>query len=104
MNLKIGPGSGKFVKGVSSNPGGRPKGLAALVRERTKDGKVLVDLMLTIAEGRDEKATSADKVSAIKWLAERGFGKVADQTEHSLGESFYDLILGSRRLEREQQN
>ncbi len=32
-------GKGRFLPGQSGNPGGRPRGLAKLVREQTDDGK-----------------------------------------------------------------
>ena len=40
--------TGRFPKGASGNPGGRPKGIAAYVREQTKEGTELVDLMLLV--------------------------------------------------------
>lgn len=70
---------------------GRPKGLATLVREHTKDGHILVALNLQILQGRltverrdaDGNAykvgpTIADRQRALEWLADRGFGKSID--------------------------
>ena len=69
-----GPGR-PFEKGNCANPGGRPKGLAAFVREQTRDGRELVELMTRFA--RDEATATRDRLVAIAWLADRGFGKVA---------------------------
>ena len=88
------PGLRPFPRGVSGNPGGRPKGLVDMVRKKTKDGKLLVDLSVKMATGTLKvKAmdadgnpvikypTHADRMDAIKWLSDRGFGKVIDQVE-----------------------
>lgn len=68
-----------FLPGKSGNPGGRPKGLAEFVRASTKDGKALVEIMLSIANGKliisGRKPSHRDIISAIEWLADRGFGK-----------------------------
>lgn len=72
--------NGRFLPG---NPGGgRPKGLASLVRERTGDGAELVDFMLDVLRGR-KKAPLRLRMEAAQWLADRGFGKVALPLEHS---------------------
>jgi len=71
-----------WLPGQSGNPGGRPKGLAALVRERTKDGAELVDFMYSVFRGR-RKAPMKVRMEAAAWLADRGFGRVPMPLEHS---------------------
>lgn len=70
-----------FLPGNSANPGGRPKGLAALVREQTKDGAELVRFMLGVLRGR--KTPLRYRLEAAAWLADRGFGKALQQLELS---------------------
>ena len=63
-----------FPPGVSGNPGGRPKGLSRRVRELVgEDCEAIAVYMLSVM--RDEKARTADRLEAAKWLAERGFGR-----------------------------
>jgi len=75
-----------FTPGQSGNPGGRPRGLAALVRERIgADGAPLFDALKLIAVGppkdRDQffgervKVSTRDRLSAIQELADRGWGR-----------------------------
>ena len=82
------PGNPAWVRGGSSpNPGGRPKGLAALVKEYTDDGAELVAFMVAVLRGRKRVNGNAPSLSlrmeAAAWLADRGFGKVALPLEHS---------------------
>jgi hypothetical protein len=72
-------GSGRFPKGVSGNPGGRPKGQAVLSKSARKlvgeDGEALIQLWWDIA--RDETRRDRDRLEASKLLADRGWGKAA---------------------------
>lgn len=66
-----------FPKGTSGNPGGRPRGLARLVRDTVGDtGWVeIVEEMRAIATGAHDDATARDQISAAAWLTDRGFGR-----------------------------
>ncbi|MDA0597590.1 MAG: hypothetical protein O2974_11435 [Chloroflexi bacterium] len=71
---QIRDGAGRFLPGISGNPGGRPVGLSGLIREATDEGTELVDFMLGLFRGEhgEDMRTRAD---AATWLADRGFGK-----------------------------
>ena len=64
----------------SPNPGGRPRGLALLVRTGTKNGLELVEFWLDVMranpDGPYAKAKLEVRLKASELLAERGFGKV----------------------------
>jgi hypothetical protein len=78
----------------SPNPGGRPKGLASLVREQTKDGQELVRFMLGVLRGR--KAPLRLRMEAAAWLADRGFGKVSQPlTGEGGGPLRFTLVLSA---------
>ena len=73
-----------FPKGVSGNPGGRPRGLAAYVRENTNGGDEIVQLVVTIMRGDvigGQVPRIRDRMDAAPWLADRAFGKAVAQVE-----------------------
>jgi len=90
---------GKWKKGQSGNPGGRPrgfKGLAKYIQNHTKDGQELVDFMMKILRGQiiETDLLDADtglpvvhapklqdRIGAAGWLADRGFGKPVQSVE-----------------------
>lgn len=62
--------------GPSPNPGGRPKGLARLAREKVgNDGDAIITFWLEIMN--DATRGVRERLDASKLLAERGWGKPA---------------------------
>jgi hypothetical protein len=90
-NSRRSPGK-PFKKGQSGNPGGRPAGLAAYIRQKCgDDGKNLTDFWLLVVYGTDQeikrrlgcKAAPSfrDRMAAADALADRGYGKPKDTVE-----------------------
>jgi hypothetical protein len=74
--------TGRFLPGASPNPGGRPKGLAAMVQAETHDGAELVRHMLAVLRDKEQKPEL--RMQAVLWLADRGFGKPVVQLEGTM--------------------
>src|ERR1043165_10251374 len=77
------PGKGRpFPKGVSGNPGGRPKVLGdvqELARQRSPEAiETLSNIM------RDTKAPPAARVAAANALLDRGYGKATQPISQTL--------------------
>ena len=105
----------------NGNPGGRPikapKSLAAFVRGSSKDGKELVIIMLQIARGKlkvpvydsagirvDKLPSHSDRMEAVRWLADRGWGKVVDVVDLAIGQASgpsLDVIQAAAALARD---
>lgn len=58
--------------GQSGNPAGRPKGIAATVRDAT-DPVALVAILLAVAN--DPRAKASERIAAVRELLDRGYGK-----------------------------
>lgn len=92
--------AGRFAPGHSGNPGGRPKGLAALIRQRTGDGIELVEFALKILRSRSQDPRL--RLQAMEWLADRGFGRAVQSHEVTGadgGAVVFTLRLGERGID-----
>lgn len=87
---------GTFKKGVSGNPGGRPKSLTRAIQEKTEDFKNQLETMIQISRGQEvfgHKPELKDIVDAVKWLADRGYGR-SIQMQYDLDEEEAKTIVG----------
>lgn len=68
-----------FQKGVSGNPGGRPKEAEWLREEARKHAEKSIRALVRVLN----KGSGSEVVSAAKELLDRGFGKSTQALEHS---------------------
>jgi hypothetical protein len=77
------PGKGRpFVKGVSGNPGGRPKVLGDVQELARQQSPEAINTLATIMQ--DQKAAPAARVAAANSLLDRGYGKPAQPISQTL--------------------
>lgn len=106
---------GLFLPGESANPGGKPKGLREYIRERTNNGKDLLEIFISIAKGEPQRIPKTMKLAggeiveldlptdalipdmdqrhrAALYLADHFFGKAPDKIEltGNEGEPLFD--------------
>lgn len=83
-----------FARGNRANPGGRVKGLAALVRAQTAEGAELVAFMLKVL--RSPKRPLRLRMEAAVWLADRGWGRATlPVTDAEGGPMRFTLVLSA---------
>lgn len=87
---------GRFVKGQSGNPNGRPKVVGELRELARVQTKLALDTLIDVC--RSKKAPSAARVAAAEALLNRGYGKPVQAVEAS-GPDGGEIVLRFARSE-----
>jgi hypothetical protein len=69
------------MPGVCANPGGRPRSLGRQIRDKTRDGRELVDFAVGLV--RDRRASTKVRLDAAQFLAAYGWGRPVPHAEAS---------------------
>jgi phytoene/squalene synthetase len=92
--IRRGPGR-RWPKGVSGNPGGRPKELREVIDlARAYSADALETLAIIM---RDQGAPPAARVSAATHILDRAYGKPKEMVEATVRTTLEDLVMASFR-------
>jgi hypothetical protein len=81
---------GKFVKGVSGNPGGRPGGIAEIRDIAKEHTPAAIECLVRIMNAQN--ASQGAQVQAAIALLDRGWGKPEQSVRASVNDSFGDAL------------
>jgi hypothetical protein len=84
---------GKFLRGVSGNPGGRPR-IAEEVRELAGAHSVEA-LMIAVEIMRDRKKDPSTRLAASRTVLDRAVGKPAQLIGGANGQSLVNITMGA---------
>lgn len=93
---------GRYLPGHSYPPGpGRPKGLAAMVRALTDDGRTIIEIVAGMLV--DPDTSGRDRLEAAKILLDRGYGRAVETSltvNATAGEALELAALADSQLEQ----
>lgn len=92
---------GQFPKGVSGNPGGRPKGVVDYVKAQTNDYMELLDLLLKVSRGEPldgKKPTLREQLDATRELLDRSVGKPTQTIVEKGDETAKEVLVTMQKL------
>jgi hypothetical protein len=82
---------GKFVKGQSGNPGGRPKKVKEIEDLALEATPECLKILIKIAKRESEDSRA--RIAAIKEILDRGLGKAVQKTEVALPDNVLEKIV-----------
>ncbi|MCM0032769.1 hypothetical protein [Sandarakinorhabdus limnophila] len=91
--------TGRFVKGASGNPGGRPRVVMAVRDQAQQHGEEAIEVLADIM--RDKDAAPAARISAASEILNRGYGRPVDQKAMVLLATSTDLTRAISELPTE---
>jgi hypothetical protein len=79
----------RFGPGVSGNPLGPKKpgerNLFAYIQRKSKGGRELADFAFKVIRGEVERTSVRDRLTALQWLTDRGYGKAMEKVDVTSG-------------------